>query len=163
MADLSLHERLQPSLLDRLTDEEPEKKKEAAERRFLTVDRLRELVKRDLAWLLNTSNLGATEDLEGYKEVQSSVLNYGIPDLTGHNLSNVDITQLERVVKQAIIDFEPRILRNTVRVRTFASDEMDKNALTFKIEGDLWGQPAPLAIVLRSDFDLESGLVAIRD
>ena len=68
-----------------------------------------------------------------------------------------------RVVRQAIWDFEPRILRNTVRVRTFASDEMDKNALTFKIEGDLWGQPAPLAIVLRSDFDLESGLVAIRD
>lgn len=163
MADLSLHERLQPSLLDRLTDEEPEKKKEAAERRFLTVDRLRELVKRDLAWLLNSSNLGATEDLESYPEVQSSVLNYGMPDLTGHNLSNVDVVQLERVVKQAVIDFEPRILRNTVRVQTFASDEMDKNALTFKIEGDLWGQPAPLAIVLKSDFDLESGLVAIRE
>lgn len=163
MADLSLHERLQPSLLDRLTDDEPEKKKEAPDRRFLTVERLRELVKRDLAWLLNSCNLGSTEDLEAFKEVQASVLNYGMPDLTGHNLSNVEVNQLERVVKQAIIDFEPRILRNTVRVRATASEQMDRNALTFQIEGELWGQPAPLAIVLKSDFDLESGLVAIRE
>jgi type VI secretion system protein ImpF len=40
---------------------------------------------------------------------------------------------------------------------------MNRNALTFQIEGTLWAHPAPVDIVLKSEFDLESGLVSVRD
>ncbi len=164
MAELTHRERLQPSLLDRLVDEEPDRNQEAPDSRFMTLGKLREVVKRDLAWLLNTCHLAATEDLSECPEVARSVLNFGVPDLTGVSLNSIDVGALERMVRQAIVDFEPRIMRDTVRVQAFiAADQMNRNALTFQIEGDLWAEPAPVPIVLQSNFDLESGVVVVQE
>ena len=52
-------ERLQPALLDRLTDDEPDKKQEPREARVLSKSRLRQSVLRDLAWLFNATRLEA--------------------------------------------------------------------------------------------------------
>ena len=60
MADLTPQERLQPSLLDRLTDSAPDTKRESRDRRVLSMRRLRSAVLRDLAWLLNTGHLETT-------------------------------------------------------------------------------------------------------
>ena len=54
MSDHALSERLQPSLLDRLTDNDPTNLKETRESRVIDLRRLREIIQRDLAWLLNT-------------------------------------------------------------------------------------------------------------
>ena len=164
MAELTQRERLQPSLLDRLVDNEPDRKQEAPDMQSITLSKLREVVKRDLAWLLNTCHLAATEDLSECPEVARSVLNFGVPDLTGVSLNSIDVGALERMVRQAIVDFEPRIMRDTVRVQAFiAADQMNRNALTFQIEGDLWAEPAPVPIVLQSNFDLESGVVVVQE
>jgi type VI secretion system protein ImpF len=164
LAELTHRERLQPSLLDRLVDDERDRTQEAPDSRFMTLSELREVVKRDLAWLLNTCHLAATEDLSECSEVARSVLNFGVPDLTGVSLNSIDVGGLERMVRQAIIDFEPRILRDTVRVQAFVSEgQMNRNALTFQIEGDLWAEPVPVPIVLESNFDLESGVVVVRE
>ena len=64
MAELSLQERLQPSLLDRLTDNEPDSNDESRAQRVLSLNRLKRSVLRDLAWLLNSGNLANTEDLD---------------------------------------------------------------------------------------------------
>ena len=66
MAELLSQERLQPSLLDRLTDDEPLQHQESRERRVLSITKLREVVLRDLAWLLNTSRLGDPASLADY-------------------------------------------------------------------------------------------------
>lgn len=164
MAELRQQERLQPSLLDRLTDEEPDKKKEARSQRVLSLKKLRESIKRDLAWLLNAANLASTEDLEAYPEVAHSVLNYGMPDLAGHTVADLDITQMERLLQQVIVDFEPRILKNTVKVRLVVDEQkMSHNAVIFEIEGQLWAQPTPLQIFLKTELDLEIGDVKVSD
>lgn len=162
MPDLSLQERLQPSLLDRLSDDEPDKSQEPRDRRVLSVQRLRECVLRDLSWLLNAGNLASSVDLGAYPQVANSVLNYGMPELSGRTASSVDRAGLERLIKQAILDFEPRILRNSLSVRLSADDSrMDHNALTFLIEGDLWSQPLPLRICMKTEIDLEIGDVRV--
>ncbi len=164
MAELSPKERLQPSLLDRLTDNEPDKKKESADKRVLSMRRLRESVLRDLGWLLNCGNLASLEDLDDYPLVAHSVVNYGLPDLTGVSASGIDVPQVERALRQAILDFEPRILRNSVKVRTIVSEgEMNRNAIAFEIEGELWAQPMPLRLYLRTELDLESGNFSVTD
>ena len=58
-------ERLQPSLLDRLTDNEPAKKEESRAQRVLSMKKLREGVVRDLLSLLNTTKLDVARDLLG--------------------------------------------------------------------------------------------------
>jgi type VI secretion system protein ImpF len=57
MAELLPQERLQPSLLDRLTDDAPESKDESRDKRVLNLAQLRAGVMRDLSWLLNTVHL----------------------------------------------------------------------------------------------------------
>ena len=91
MAELTQKERLQPSLLDRLTDDDREQRQESREKRILSPARLRECVRRDLTWLLNTTHLAALEDLTEQPEVQRSVLNYGMPDFAGRTASTVDV------------------------------------------------------------------------
>ncbi len=164
MAELAPKERLQPSLLDRLTDDEPDKQKESADKRVLSMRRLRESVLRDLGWLLNCGNLAALQDLDDYPLVVHSVVNYGLPDLTGVSASGIDTAQVERAMRQAILDFEPRILRNTIKVRAILSEgEMNRNAIAFEIEGELWAQPMPLRLYLRTELDLESGTFSVAD
>lgn len=164
MAELTQQERLQPALLDRLTDDAPEKRQESRDQRVLSMRKLRESVLRDLAWLLNAGRLGDLQDLSDYPLAARSVLNYGIPDMTGLTASGVDIAVIERAVRQAIWDFEPRILRRTVRVRARVDPErMSHNALTFDIEGELWAQPVPLRIFLKTELDLELGEVVVAE
>lgn len=149
---------LQPSLLDRLTDEEPEKKSEPKERRGLTEVKLRKSVLRDLSWLFNSTNLACVENLDDWPEVASSVLNYGLPGFSGHTVSGVDILEIERLLKQAICDFEPRVLRRTIKIRLNVDErQMSHNAMTFEIEGELWADPVPLHVYLKTELDLESG------
>jgi type VI secretion system protein ImpF len=164
MAELTVKERLQPSLLDRLTDDEPQKKVESRDRRVISLEKLRECVLRDLGWLLNTGRLSQVQDLGEYPEVARSVVNYGSIDLSGRHLSSTDLDELESAVKQAILDFEPRILPDTLRVRSVLEGEkMSSTAITFTIEGSLWAQPLPLRMFLHTEVDLESGHVAVLD
>ncbi len=164
MAELSLKERLQPSLLDRLTDEDPHNKQESRDQRVLSVQRLRDSVRRDLAWLFNAINLSAVEDLSGYPEVARSVVNYGLPDLSGHTVSGVDVVELERLLRQCVRDFEPRILPNSVKVRLIVDEQkMSHNAMIFDIEGELWAQPLPLHLFLRTELDLDVGDVKVSE
>jgi len=163
MAELTPRERLQPSLLDRLTDDEPDKKQEARIRRVLSPRRFRELVRRDLAWLLNTGQLAATVDLDEYPLVGESVVNYGIPDLSGHSVSDLEFPAIERLIKDAIVAFEPRILRRGLKVTIVHDKESSGNTITFLIEGRLWAQPLPEQLYMRTRMDLESGGVKVED
>jgi len=158
MAELTTQERLQPSLLDRLTDDEPGKADESREKRVISATRLRDCVARDMSWLLNCVNLGVDEDLADYPEVARSVLNFGIPDLTGMALSGVDAHVLQRQIKDAILAFEPRLTANTLRVTVNADTKrMDRQSLIFNIESEMWAQPIPLNLYLKTEVDLETG------
>ena len=164
MAELSLQERLQPSLLDRLTDSEPETKVESRAQRVLSLNRLKRSVLRDLAWLLNSGNLAMTEDLSAYPEVESSVVNYGVTDLAGTTATSTDTRAVERELKQAILDFEPRLLPESLSVKISLSDRyMNNRTLSFEIEGQLWAQPLPISLYLSTDLDLESGTTTVTE
>ena len=164
MAELTHKERLQPSLLDRLSDDEPQRAQESREQRVLSPQRLREVVRRDLGWLFNAINLASVQDLSAYPQVARSVVNYGLPDLAGRTASGTDPAQLERLLRQVVRDFEPRILPGTIRVKLVLDDaKMSHNAMVFDIEGELWAQPLPLRLYLRTELDLEMGAIQVTD
>ncbi|ONH54049.1 type VI secretion system protein ImpF [Pseudomonas cedrina] len=161
VTEIASRDRLQPSLLDRLTDDDPTNPKESADKRVLSLTQLKASVLRDLAWLLNTTSL-LDADTTLHTPAGTSVVNYGLPALAGNSVSSVDIKALEALIYQAIATFEPRILRHTLRVKArVGQGEMNHNALSFEIEGDLWAQPVPLRLLLQTDLDLESGHVRV--
>ena len=164
MADLTQKDRLQPSLLDRLTDNDPERKQESRDARVLSPSRLRECVRRDLVWLMNTTHLRSTQDLDDYPLVARSVLNFGLPDLAGRTTSTVDAGTLEQAIRKVILDFEPRLVARTLRVKLAVDDsQMNHNSMTFDIEAELWAQPLPLRLFLRAAVDLETGSIDVID
>ena len=164
MAELTPSERLQPSLLDRLTDDAPAERSESRDQRVLTAQRLRAALLRDLAWLLNTGHLETVEDLQDYPEARRSVVNYGIPDLTGLTIAGADTAQIEKTVRQAIADFEPRISPQSLRVTAETGEDGGaRNALVFRIDGELWAKPAPQTLCLKTQVDLETGDVTVTE
>jgi type VI secretion system protein ImpF len=158
-------DRLQPALLDRLTDDEPDKKQEPREARVLSKSRMRQSVLRDLAWLFNATRLEAVADLAKVPYVRRSVLNFGLPALSGSTASSLDVTDLARAVREAILTFEPRILPGTLEIRTvLEAGALDHhNVIGVEIHGELWAQPVPLEFLVRTEFDLETGKVQIAD
>ena len=164
MAELTQKERLQPSLLDRLTDDEPTERQESRDKRVLSPARLRECVRRDLTWLLNTTNLASLQNLDEHPEVARSVVNFGMPDLAGHTAGSVDLRAMERLLSKVIFDFEPRLLKSTVKIQLVTDEQkMNHNAMCFDIEAELWAQPLPLRLFLRTEIDLENGGVSVSD
>lgn len=164
MAELTPQERLQPSLLDRLTDKARDTRSESRDHRVLSMRQLRQAVLRDLAWLLNTGCLETTEDLDDHPFVRDSVINFGMPDIAGISASSADATALERAVKDAITKFEPRISAESLNVRVSRDENvMSRNALVFTIEGQLWAEPTPQMLYLKTQVDLETGEVDVTD
>ena len=163
MAGLTPKEKLQPSLLDRLTDLRPDVRTNTAGVRVLSVDELREGVRRDLGALFNATALETVVDLSDYPNVQRSTLNFGMPDLSCKTASGVDLEELERSLGRAIHDFEPRLLEDTVKVVSDASDGRSHNLMIATIEAELWSQPLPQKLLLRTELDLENGEVKLEE
>ena len=159
MAEALSRDRLYPSLLDRLVDDEPGRATEARENRSATLQRLRENVLRDLNWLFNATQ--SSIDFEGDPLLSGSVLNYGMPPLAGRPASQYDLPELARVLREVILRFEPRIIAHTLKVSTDAKSVDSHNVLGFRIEGQLWSQPIPLEIFMRTEIDLESGMTQV--
>ena len=66
MAELTTQERLQPSLLDRLTDDEPGSRSEGRDKRVMSMRQLRAAVLRDLEWLLNCGCRPIDDEIHQY-------------------------------------------------------------------------------------------------
>ena len=154
MARQQLEEPVTLSVLDRLIDEEPKKTMEAPLSRAQSLRRLKEALKRDLEWLLNTRR---NPDLEEgvYKEAEQSVLGYGLPDLSAFGLSSVrDQQRLRRAIENAIAVFEPRLAG--VRVRMEAVSNVSRG-IRFHIQGLLLVDPNPEPVVFDTVLELPAG------
>lgn len=164
MAELTPTERLQPCLLDRLTDDEPTAAAESRDKRVFSSRQMRQAVLRDLSWLLNTAQRIGPADQDDTPEAYTSVLNFGVPDLTGITAGGLDVVSLEKTITRAVRAFEPRITPGSLRI-TASVDEtsMSGNALIFEVRGDLWAQPIPEPLYLKTEVDLETGQFAVED
>jgi len=161
MADKTLAERLQPSLLDRLTDNEPGSLKESRDIRVIDVVRLREIIQRDLSWLLNTSNIENTFDPEIYPNVARSVLNYGLTEVSGTYSTSERAELIRRSIERAISAHEPRIIEGSVDVALTTGDDGADMMVSLNIRADMWAQPLPLELYLRSQVDVTTGEVSV--
>jgi type VI secretion system protein ImpF len=164
MAEPGSRERLQPSLLDRLTDHAPDSRRESADQQSLTMQQLRQAVLRDLAWLLNTSDLETSEDMADAPLAAKSTINFGVPGFTGMVRVSGRGGGLETMIADAIRRYEPRISPESIRVRLRPmAEDNPLPALVFEIEGELWAQPVPQQLFLETSIELETRLVVVSD
>lgn len=157
--------RLLPVLLDRLTDHHPDNRKEALHERTMTKTEFRQCVLRDISWLLNTTNAESETSMAGIDEVRRSVVNFGVLALSGKQLVDEDLEEVQKKISAAIKTFEPRVLPESLQVRVLPSESgtHTHNQLTMEIRGQLWSEPYPIDLLLRSRVDLESGQIVLED
>ncbi|NNE68369.1 MAG: type VI secretion system baseplate subunit TssE [Pyrinomonadaceae bacterium] len=146
--------RVTASVLDRLLDFEPRQKNEAPKSKSRSVAELKQSVKRDLEWLLNSRSYpGGTEGRSG--EIKKSVVAYGLPDFTGMSVRNRhDMDKLRKAVEQAIKQFEPRFL--DVKLIVDTPDNKDR-MVRFRIEAFLNMEPVPEPVTFDTILELGSG------
>lgn len=161
MADSADNERLQPSLLDRLTDLKPTELKETRDERVIDIRRLREIVQRDLSWLLNTTNAGDGIDPVKFPLAARSVLNYGIAETSGDFSTAEKAESIRKAIRLAIESFEPRIRRGTAEVSLRTDDVQRQMMIAFEIRADMWAEPVPLELYLRSEVDVVTGEISV--
>ena len=161
MADKMMSERLQPSLLDRLTDDDPTNPGETREARVIDIRRLREIVQRDLGWLLNTNNADGWIDPQRYPLASRSVLNYGVKDVAGDFAAKDRAQLIRKSIALAIEYFDPRIRKGSAQVEIRTDNVSRTTIISFDIRAEMWAEPIPLELYLRSSVDVTTGQVTL--
>ncbi len=123
---------------------------------------LRETVKRELSWMLNTTNLAAVIDLSPYPEVRTSVLNYGVDDLAGKPMTSRVRAQRARDIRDAIRAFEPRMNPDQLDVTAMTTVERE-NAVTYVIRGDVIAAVTAMPVEFKTDVELDTAAVIVRE
>jgi type VI secretion system protein ImpF len=144
------------SLLDRLIDSEPKTQAEAPMTRAQSVRALKNSVRRDLEWLLNTRRI-PVEAGEDFEELSRSLYNYGLPDFSTYSFANVkDRARLLRHIENTIRLFEPRL--DAVHVTPIeVGNENFTRLLRFQIEALLKMDPSPEQVTFDTVLQLSSG------
>jgi len=143
-----------PSVLDRLIDRDPTNRNEPQTWRTQSIKELKDSVRRDLEWLLN-SRRTPIEPPDSAKELWQSVYCFGLPDTTGLALrSTDDRKRLGTVVEIAIAAFEPRL--QNVKVSVPAATPSAR-IVHFQIEALLRMEPAPERVFFDTKLEISSG------
>jgi type VI secretion system protein ImpF len=153
------------SLLDRLVDRSKDKDSDYAasgdesSNRSDSFRRFKDGVKRDLEWLLNTRQTPDPAD-EEYPELQLSLFNYGLPDITSIGLhSSRDRDRMLRMLETTVRRFEPRI--SGVKV-SLEPPSANSRTLRFRIDGMLRVDPAPEPVTFNTVLEITSGQYEVK-
>lgn len=153
-----------PTLFDRLCDDAPGEAVEAPDAYASSRTQMRHILQRDLALLLNTTDQSDLIDSIRYAEAARSTVNYGVPALAGGYLSEKKWADIETMIRKAILQFEPRLVPQTLIVRPLRKEQdvAHYNVLVFEIAGHIQMQPYPLEFMVQSLVDLETNRIELQ-
>jgi len=125
------------------------------------VERVKDEVRRDLEWLLN-SRRPPVELPEGLTGLSKSLMSFGLPDVTGLSMNNTDDRErLQKTIETAVRDFEPRLNSVTVYFNPLDQDRV-RSALHYRIEAMLRLDPVPEPIAFDTVLDLGSRAFTVK-
>lgn len=153
-----------PTLFDRLCDDAPSEDSEAPDAYTASRTRLRDIVLRDLALLLNTTDHSEVVSEQDHPLAAASCVNYGVPALAGGYLSGKRWDEIEQMIRTAILRFEPRLAPDTLQVRPLLKEKARHhyNVLVFEITGHIRMSPYPIEFTVQSAVDLENSRIELR-
>jgi type VI secretion system protein ImpF len=176
VAKTAMDRPVQLSVLDRLSDTIPRAADPAApgaaaarapwsgpSMREASLDVLRDAVRRDLEWVLNTRRTPTPVPGE-LTELTRSVFRYGLRDMSTLNRdSPQQREELRRDVEEVIALFEPRLTRVRVTLVVGESKTEDRRDVRFLIEGLLRVDPAPERVIFDTVLEPASGGYQVRE
>jgi type VI secretion system protein ImpF len=160
MPEIRPDQPLVSSVLDRLIDNEPDVRREAPRSRNQVLRDLKQSVRRDLENLLNT-RIRCVPWSPAMKFLKKSLVNYGLPDLTGSSpVSPKEREEFRRTIESVIKQYETRLRRLSVRL-TDSPNAIDRT-IRFHIDAVLQAEPAPEPISFDSTLRLADGSFEVK-
>jgi type VI secretion system protein ImpF len=148
------------SVLDRLLDDDPGVTREPPRSRNQALRDLKQAVRRDLENLLNTRH-SCLAWATPCKELNHSLLNYGLADVTGTGLASAEEReQFCRTLQGVLRGYEPRF--KSVSVRLLGNAAPLDRTLRFRIDALLRVDPAPEPIVFDSMLEPSSSTFIVK-
>jgi type VI secretion system protein ImpF len=161
MARTEIERTVQPSLLDRLTDLEPDRATDAPTTREASAVSFRASVQRDVEWLLNTRRSIVVVP-PSCPEVRDSVHEFGLPDTTGIPVGTTEGRhQLLTSLQDSLTRFEPRLANP--RVKLGESEALKVPQLRFSVEATLRMDPNPEQVMFDTVLEVASGEYEVRE
>jgi type VI secretion system protein ImpF len=130
---------------------------------------LREAVRRDIEALFNVERFESglqlsdvervgfetpQEMIADFPQARRSVLNYGVPSFSGRALADFDLAALAKELREVIAVFEPRLKRDTIRVKVAQGDLI---GMKIEVDAMLMLSPVPERLRLSTMIDLDNG------
>jgi type VI secretion system protein ImpF len=148
--------RYKPYVLKRLTDDEPHEKKETLVN-VITEKQVKEDIFRNIEMLFYSRSHPSLRELNGYEELENSVLGYGISDHCGKIYGDADREFLLEHIKKQIRDFEPRLAPDSIDVQFTNPDAAMRSLLELRISGQIAVGQISEEMLFISRLDLETG------
>ncbi|WP_263771371.1 type VI secretion system baseplate subunit TssE [Propionivibrio soli] len=153
--------RVQPSVLDRLLDDDPKEAVESRNQQMFDLRRLKQAVARDIEALLNTRCVDPEETLETFPQARNSMIGFGITDLSSLSLLNPsDRAYLRDKIRQTVERHEPRL--GAVRVSLDTPTDTDRT-LRFRVDAFLEVLPTRPPVSFDARLQLSSNSCQVRE
>lgn len=150
-----------PCLLRRITDLNPEERKET----FIPGVSLRALksdVYKNIEMILNSKSHPSEEELERWPEIQDSVINFGLQDYCGLTNTPDNREKLRDHILFQLKTFEPRLDPETLDIEFVEATDGTKSTMTYQIHGMIKAGEFAEEIVFKSILDLETGVSSVK-
>jgi len=153
-----------PTLLERLLDDEPRVETERFDKFFLDSKKMRAIVQKDIAAIMNSTNIEDRLDSKRFKLVADSVLNYGVAAMVGNYANQHNWGAIEKTIRNALLRFEPRILAESLIVSpSIDGEHPSRNGIIlFEIKGLISWVPYPIDLCINGAYDVETEKVDLK-
>ncbi|MCK0195928.1 type VI secretion system baseplate subunit TssE [Ancylobacter sp. 6x-1] len=116
---------------------------------------------RDLETLLNTVQMGSTQNLEGCDEVARSILNFGLPDLVHRTVEEDAISEIVGEIETAIRRYEPRVRARTLDVRRDTTLDAEDMKIRFLLSAEIVLDERNIPVEFVADIATDSGKITV--
>jgi type VI secretion system protein ImpF len=153
---------LVPSIIDRLLGQDVPTQQELEYSRSRLLRQFRASLQRDLENLLNTRCRCGSYPKE-LDQLETSLVNYGIPDFTGAGVGSAEGWQeFLGSIRSALERFEPRLRSVAVVHLRDSPDPLDR-VLRFRIEAVLWIEDDAEPVTFLSTMEPSSGRFRVNE
>jgi type VI secretion system protein ImpF len=122
---------------------------------------LRSQLSRDLDILMNTVNFASVIPLDEHENVRVSIVNFGIPDIVNRTIDEARVDLIVDEIHTAVLDFEPRLIRQTVKVVRDMSVDPDTLNIRYLVSGEMSCDPVAVPVEFVADLEVTSGKLSV--
>lgn len=123
---------------------------------------LQKFVADDLETLLNAVAFGSSTDIDEFGQVQTSILNFGLPDIVHRSIDETTVADVGGEIRTALISYEPRLVQDTIEIRRDIDADATALKIRFVVKADLSCDPVNVPVEFVAEVERQTGNLKVQ-